>query len=83
MNPTVKQMLGESREARPVIVKQRSVDYQVCPHCNEEIHEKSLYMAEGSTAWQHTCGGLVELPPPDYSNLHPMWRALLKGKQGA
>ena len=66
----VKQMLGESLSGKPVVIKQRSVDYQVCPHCNEEIQEKSLFAeSEDSPYMVHSCGGKVLLPETDPSTV--------------
>jgi hypothetical protein len=67
---TVKQILGESVTGKSVVVKQRSMDYQVCPHCNEEIHEKSLFTESGDSPYMvHSCGGKVLLPETDPSTV--------------
>jgi hypothetical protein len=78
MNKIVRKMLGES-VTKPVIVKQRSEDYQVCPHCNQEIYEKSLYADEQGILHHNVCKGAVELPPTDWSKISPEWRELLGG----
>jgi hypothetical protein len=72
-------MLGESKDqVLPVIVKQRPVDYHVCPHCHEEIHEKGVYAETLDAPLRHgKCGGLIEMPPTDWSKVSPEWRALL------
>ena len=46
-----------------VIVKMRtsSTPYYVCPHCNEEIHEKGLFLDKFST-WHHrACGNPIRM----------------------
>jgi len=80
MNKTVKRMLGESTaKPLPVIVKQRPVDYHVCPHCHEEIHEKGVYEGEDEILRHRLCGGAIEMPPIDWSKVSPEWRELLGG----
>ena len=63
--------------ARPVIVASRSVSYWKCPHCGEEIHEKHVFDDKGVT-FHSDCGGPIELPPTDWSQISPEWRALLQ-----
>jgi len=65
MNPLIRQVIGESQQTNEnaVIVKQRPVDYYVCPHCHEEIHEKGTYSDDnGDTSRHRACGGVVEYP---------------------
>lgn len=42
-----KKTVKESLVINPIIKKQRSVEYDVCPHCNEEILEKSTFVIKG------------------------------------
>jgi len=71
VSKTVKRMLGESSVGKPVIIKQRSVDYQVCPHCDEEIREKSLFSENMESPYMihRSCGGKVLLPETDTSEI--------------
>jgi hypothetical protein len=77
-------MLGESVSSldtpKEVIVRQRPVDYQVCPHCDEEIHEKGVYADEHapSVLRHRPCGGAIKMPPVDWSKISPEWRAALQ-----
>lgn len=86
MTPTARKLLGESVLSKDtptqVIIRQRPVDYQVCPHCNEEIHEKGVYADEHdqSVLRHRTCGGAIKMPPVDWSKVSPEWRAILQGK---
>jgi len=65
MNPLIRQVIGESQRTNEnaVIVKQRPVDYFVCPHCHEEIHEKGTYSDDNLATTRHrACGGVIEYP---------------------
>ena len=67
---------------KPVIIAQRTEDYWKCPHCNEEIHEKHTFDDKGVT-FHSDCGGAIQLPPYDWSQVSPEWRALLQPKDGS
>jgi hypothetical protein len=70
MNKLVKQVLGESRaDIKPkgprlkVIEATRSETFHVCPHCKQEIHEKSTFSPDGGVTTVHgPCEGLIEFP---------------------
>ena len=72
-------MLGESvaPKAHPlkVIEATRPVKYLVCPHCNEEIHEKHIGLNEAGQDFHRDCGGIIELPETDVSEIAPWLRA--------
>ena len=41
----------------------REVQYDICPHCKQEIHEKHDYTEDGGVTWRHSdCGGLIARP---------------------
>ncbi len=41
----------------------REIQYDICPHCKTEIHEKHEYTEDGGTTWRHSdCGGLIARP---------------------
>lgn len=81
MTPIARRMLGEGLdEPRQVLVKQRPVDYHVCPHCNQEIHEKGVYENDDGILRHRSCGGAIQMPPVDWSQVRPEWRAILQGK---
>lgn len=85
-------MLGESAESpkpfaaapiKKVIEATRPVPYHVCPHCNQEIHERHTYIdgdfATGEYVERHSdCGGAIELPEANYE-LAPEWQFLRDG----
>lgn len=72
MNPLIQRIIGESLESKPVTVKQRPVDYHVCPHCNKEIHEKGTYSDDGGDTLKHReCGGVVEFPETPDEQISP------------
>ena len=87
MNNLVRKLLGESTSTKDtpkqVTVRQRSVNYDVCPHCDEEIQEKSVYADEhdGALLRHSSCGGAIEYPPVDWSQIAPEMRAILQPKQ--
>lgn len=78
----VRRFLGESIEKfkGPVMdVKEasRPVTYHVCPHCNEEIHEKATYGAYGGLIDVHRpCGGMIEFPEQVYDSSSDLFRAI-------
>lgn len=41
----------------------REIQYDICPHCKTEIHEKHEYTEDGGTTWRHSdCKGLISRP---------------------
>ena len=41
----------------------REIQYDICPHCKTEIHEKHEYTEDGGTTWRHSdCKGLIARP---------------------
>ena len=41
----------------------REIQYDICPHCKTEIHEKHEYTEDGGTTWRHSdCQGLIYRP---------------------
>jgi hypothetical protein len=74
MNKVIRQMLGESKESGkvlPVIVDTRPVEFHRCPHCQQEIHEKSLFTEDMEAPYMvhRPCGGKVLLPETDPSTV--------------
>ena len=86
MSSHLVQRLTEARRAPvvgtqplPVVIAHRPVTFWQCPHCHQEIHEKHLFY-ENEVAHHSDCGGAVELPEMDWSEVSPEWRALLEPK---
>jgi len=87
----VRRVLGESQEpskpfsmaeAKPIVVKQRQVEFDACPHCGQEIFEKHTWIdgdfRSGNYMERHSdCGGAVIRKPFDWSTVSPEWRAML------
>jgi hypothetical protein len=49
-------------EAQEKLVQRgiREIQYDICPHCKTEIHEKHEYSEDGGASWHHSdCGGLI------------------------
>lgn len=65
MNPLLKRVLGESQEPLEVIEAERKEIYDVCPHCQQEIHEKHVYFQGESheQAFHSDCKGPIVWPP--------------------
>jgi len=41
----------------------RPQEFDICPHCQEEIYEKSTYSEDGGTTFKHNkCGKVIEYP---------------------
>jgi hypothetical protein len=41
----------------------REIQYDICPHCKTEIHERHEYTEDGGTTWRHSdCKGLIARP---------------------
>jgi hypothetical protein len=51
-------------EVRMVEVKQRPVDFEVCPHCQQEIYERHTYTDEDGTERHSDCDGAIKRPEP-------------------
>jgi len=68
----VRQLLEE--DVKPLKVKQgtREERYEICPHCNQEILEKHIYLGEDGFFHHSDCGGPFESKPPDLSQV-PGW----------
>lgn len=66
---------------KPVVVRQRQVEYDECPHCGVEIYEKHIYEDEKGTAFHRDCGGAIIPKPFDWATIDPKWRALLEPKK--
>ncbi len=51
-------------DAKEIIRKPQSILYvDICPHCNEEIHEKGIYSPDGGKTLTHSrCGGVIIFP---------------------
>jgi hypothetical protein len=74
MNPLVTQikeaLSADTPRAKPVVLRDRVIKdgIMICPHCNEEIHEKGIATEIlGENKMRHThgkCGGEILLPPP-------------------
>lgn len=53
----------ENAPEKMVEKKERSVYYDVCPHCKQEIYEKHEYTEDGGLTWRHSdCKGLIKRP---------------------
>lgn len=71
MNSSAKRIVGRLLEdanlplALPVVTRDLVIQggRMICPHCEKDIHEKSLGDQDGKTIHRE-CGGLIELPPP-------------------
>jgi len=76
MPPKVKK---ESKEVTPVIKKTRTnvEQYEVCPHCMEEIREKSSYMDKENYIYHRPC---IEKGP--IGKLTPMSQEELRERMG-
>lgn len=79
MSETSRRMLGESvgdkNQPLKVIEATRPVTYWVCPHCNEEIHEKHTGINESGQDYHRDCGGIIVLPEQDLSQVAPWLQA--------
>ncbi len=79
MSNTSKRILGESvdpkTQPKKVIEATRPVTYWVCPHCNQEIHEKHTGINEAGQDFHRDCGGIIELPEEDISKIAPWLQA--------
>lgn len=74
MSPLVRRILGESlpsSQALPVIPSTRPLSIFLCPHCQQEIHEKHCYDQDG-VSFHSDCGGPIEFPQPDPAHI-PAW----------
>ncbi len=41
----------------------REIQYDICPHCKQEIYEKHEYTEDGGITWRHSeCKGLISRP---------------------
>jgi hypothetical protein len=44
----------------------RPQEFDICPHCKEEIYEKSTYSEDGGKTFKHNkCGKVIEYPDTD------------------
>jgi len=85
----VRRVLGESKsksfsmaEAKPIVVKQRQVEFDACPHCGQEILERHTWIdgdfTSGNYVERHSeCNGAIIRKPFDWSTVDPQWRKLL------
>ena len=71
MSPVIRQVLGESAEPLPVIETTRAVKVLQCPHCQQEIHEKHVYVQEG-VDYHSDCRKPIRMPAPDPASI-PDW----------
>ena len=71
MSPNVRKVLGESVAVLPVIKGSKPVEVWLCPHCNEQIHEKHTYVSEGID-YHSDCGKPIKFPAPDPATI-PDW----------
>ena len=71
---------GESlNEVKRVIKRPRTEYDNVCPHCNETIHEKGTYSESLEAPLRHsTCGGAIAFEPIDPATVAPWLRQFLK-----
>lgn len=65
-----------------VIVKQaqRTEEQWICPHCKQEIQEKSTFHDQEKDTWHHHCEFNhlpIELPPTDMSKYNTEWLTAL------
>ena len=60
-----KVVIAQDSIIKDVITKQRSIDYEVCPHCGDEVREKSTYIPDVSNmsvSVHRPCGGSISYP---------------------
>lgn len=63
----------EDAPAKMIEKGNRTVTYDVCPHCKKEIYEKHEYTEDGGKTWRHSdCRGLIERPEEPLENF-PEW----------
>jgi len=49
----------------------REIQYDICPHCKTEIHEKHEYTEDGGITWRHSdCKGLIARPETPLEQIH-------------
>ena len=49
----------------------REIQYDICPHCKTEIHEKHEYTEDGGTTWRHSdCKGMISRPETPLEQIH-------------
>lgn len=68
---------------KKVIKKTRikECDYELCPHCGNEIGEKAIYQNEKGLYFHRVCGGAVEFPEYDYTKLSDIGLKLITPEQ--
>ena len=49
----------------------REIQYDICPHCKQEIHEKHEYTEDGGVTWRHSdCKGMISRPETPLEQVH-------------
>lgn len=57
----------------------REIQYDICPHCKTEIHEKHEYTEDGGVTWRHSdCKGLIARPETPLEEIDDWFRPYVK-----
>ena len=57
----------------------REIQYDICPHCKKEIHERHEYTEDGGLTWRHSeCKGLIARPETPDENVAEWLRPYVK-----
>lgn len=60
----------------------REIQYDICPHCKTEIHEKHEYTEDGGITWRHSdCKGLIARPETPLEEVASWLRPYVKEAQ--
>jgi len=53
----------------------REIQYDICPHCKTEIHERHEYTEDGGITWRHSeCKGLIARPETPLEEVNGWFR---------
>lgn len=67
------QQFFDNAPAKMIEQGTRTITYDICPHCKQEIFEKHEYTEDGGLTWRHSdCRGSIEKPETPIDNL-PDW----------
>ncbi len=60
----------------------REIQYDICPHCKQEIYEKHEYTEDGGVTWRHSdCKGLISRPETPMEQISREWRPFIAAAQ--
>jgi hypothetical protein len=70
-----RQIVESLLDEKPVIQRDRVIKDgdTICPHCNEQIHEKGYGERDGKTI-HRKCGGVIKMPEPSAESIEQMRR---------